>query len=136
VNWHKGPTDRRHHGVVTATTAAVIGPGALSRGQVTTLLVGIGLDLLREHSAGGVFGPIHPAHVWVDARGRPGLRPGVVPPPGWTPHDDWVGLLRFGRAMGRPDQTGALSWWAVGRLEGTELLRWLLDWADPEPLPP
>lgn len=111
-------------------------PGTLSRGQVITLLVGLGLELCELQAGGEVFGPIHPAHVRIGSDGRPTLRPGVEPPAGWTPHDDWVGLLRFGRAVGRSDQSGELSWWSTGRLEGIDLLRWLLTWADTEPLPP
>jgi hypothetical protein len=108
--------------------------GSLTRGQVVTLIVGVGIDLRRRHSDGRVFGPIHPSHVSIDATGRPHLLDAAVPF-GWTPHDDWVGLLRFGRFMGRADEAGELSWWSTGQLEGGELLRWLLDWAEPETLP-
>jgi hypothetical protein len=118
--------------VILATTMPVR-PRTLRRGEVVTLLVGVGLDLQRRHDAGRVFGPVHPAHVRVDAHGRPQLA-SVEPPADWTPHDDWVGLLRFGRLMGRADETSELSWWSAGRREGTDLLRWLLEWADPEPL--
>ena len=117
-----------------ARSSITLAPGTLTRGQVVTLLVGVGLALLRHHGAGTPHGPVHPAHVSVDGEGRPQLA-SVRPPPRWTAHDDWVGLLRFGRAMGRPGQSSQLSWWSAGRREGVELLRWLLDWADPEPLP-
>lgn len=123
-----------HSGVVTRASELSARPGTLSRGAVVTLLVGIGLELRGLHQAGEAFGPVHPAHVLVDAQGRPSLA-AVTAPFGWTAHDDWVGLLRFGRAMGRPDQTGQLSWWSAGRREGDDLLRWLLEWATPEPLP-
>ncbi|MFL6287193.1 MAG: hypothetical protein ACJ73L_02250 [Actinomycetes bacterium] len=106
----------------------------LTRGQVVTLLVGIGVDLRRRHAAGIAFGPVHPSHVTVDDAGRPSLRDAVAPP-GWTPHDDWVGLLRFGRFMGRTDESAELSWWSTGQLDDVELLRWLMNWATPEPLP-
>ncbi|MFL6179677.1 MAG: hypothetical protein ACJ74E_07495 [Actinomycetes bacterium] len=106
----------------------------LTRGQVVTLLVGIGVDLRRRHAAGTAFGPVHPSHVTVDDAGRPSLRDAVAPP-GWTPHDDWVGLLRFGRFMGRTDESAELSWWSTGQLDDVELLRWLMNWAKAEPLP-
>ncbi len=116
--------------------------GRLSDGQLVTLLVGLGLELLPLHQAGNAYGPIHPAHVSVDARGRPRLAD-VAPPPAWTPHDDWVALIRLGRFMGASPRAGALSWEGVtaagavdeASREGVSLLMWLMRWAPPEPLP-
>jgi hypothetical protein len=105
----------------------------LSDGQVVTLLVGIALELLPLHESGHAYGPIHPAHVRLDATGRPQLVD-VVAPPGWTPHDDWVSLLRLGRHVGASEWAETLSWEAVGGLEGVELLQWLMRWVDPQPL--
>jgi hypothetical protein len=123
-----------HSDRVTTLTDARLRPATLTRGQVVTVLVGLGLDLCERHATGTAFGPVHPAHVRIGPDGRPVLARGIEPPPGWTPHDDWVGLLRFGRAMGRPQEAGVLSWWSAGRLEGTALLRWLVQWAEPVPL--
>jgi hypothetical protein len=106
----------------------------LSDGQVVTLIVGVGLELVHRHRDGGVHGPVHPAHVRLDRAGRPHLVE-VAAPPGWTPHDDWVSLLRLGRHVGSSARAGVLSWEEAGTLEGTELLRWLLAWAAPAPLP-
>jgi hypothetical protein len=114
-------------------SAAVTRRG-LSDGQVVTLTVGLGLDLVPLHAQGRSFGPIHPAHVRMDETGRPHLRP-VVTPAGWTPHDDWAALLRLGRVMGCSERSSALSIDTAGRREGVELLRWLVQWANPEPLP-
>lgn len=105
----------------------------LADGQLVTLLVGIGLDLLPLHESGLAYGPIHPAHLRLDSTGRPGLAD-VAPPPGWTPHDDWVSLLRLGRHFGASHRAGKLCWYSVGGLAGDDLLRWLLRWADPQPL--
>jgi len=107
--------------------------GSLTDGQVVTLLVGLGLELLAVHSEGSVFGPIHPAHVAVGDDGRPALRP-VPSPIGWTPHDDWVALLRLGRVVGGAGRSAELSALLVEGHEGVELLRWLIGWSAPEPL--
>ncbi len=119
---------------VAAMRSAVLTRRGLSDGQVVTLLVGLGLDLASLHTEGRPFGPIHPAHVQVDESGRPHLRL-VVAPDGWTPHDDWVALLRLGRVMGCSERSSALSIHAAGRRGGADLLRWLVQWAKPEPLP-
>ncbi|HEX5017480.1 MAG TPA: hypothetical protein VFX15_07840 [Actinomycetes bacterium] len=108
--------------------------GTLSDGQVVTLLIGLGTCLEQIHQRGEVFGPIHPAHVCVGGDGRPELLP-VSPPPGWTSHDDWVGLVRLGRSMGAGHRARALRWEAFDGLEGAPLLRRLMTWATPEPLP-
>lgn len=108
--------------------------GGLTDGQLVTLLVGVALELLTLHESGDAYGPIHPAHVRLDATGRPQLVD-VVAPPGWTPHDDWVALLRLGRYLGASDRAGVLSWKSVGGIEGVELLQWLMRWSAPEPLP-
>jgi len=110
-----------------------VGP-QLSDGQLVTLLVGIGLELLPLHEAGHVYGPIHPAHVIVDITGRPSLAD-VARPPGWAPHDDWVSLLRLGRHLGASTLGRELSWEAAGCLEGVDLLQWLMRWSTPQPLP-
>jgi hypothetical protein len=115
----------------------------LSDGQLVTLLVGVGLDLLPLHRTGHAYGPIHPAHVTVDAVGHPRLAD-VAPPAAWTPHDDWVALIRFGRFVGDSPRAGTLSWAGVTAAaeaaeadhEGIAVLRWLMGWATPEPLPP
>lgn len=109
-------------------------PRALDDGQVTTLLVGLGLELVQIHREGRAYGPVHPAHVTVDARGRPYLAH-VQPPPGWTSHDDWVALLRLGRHMGASARAQTLAWESAGHREGVDLLGWLMGWATPEPLP-
>ena len=106
----------------------------LSDGQVVTLMVGVGLELARLHTQGRPFGPIHPAHLKVDDIGRPRLRL-VGPPAGWTPHDDWAALLRLGRVLGSSERSSVLSLNTAGRREGVDLLRWLVLWAKPEPLP-
>ena len=106
----------------------------LTDGQVVTLLVGVGLELIRLHASGGPFGPIHPAHLQLDSTGRPELQL-VDATTGWTPHDDWAALLRLGRVMGCSERSSTLSIHTAGRREGVELLRWLVEWADPEPLP-
>lgn len=108
--------------------------GRLSDGQLVTLLVGLGLGLLRLHQTGHAYGPIHPAHVNVDATGRPHLVH-VATPPTWTPHDDWVALLRLGRHLGASTLGRELSWETVGRLDGVDLLQWLMRWSTPQPLP-
>ena len=56
-------------------------------------------------------------------------------PPGWTPHDDWVALLRLGRHLGASTLGRELSWETVGCLEGVDLLQWLMRWSTPQPLP-
>lgn len=106
---------------------------AVSDGQVVTLLVGVGLELLDRHASGVPFGPLHPAHLAIDDRGRPRLRP-VTAPPQWTPHDDWVALLRLGRVLGASDRAALLSHHEVDGREGVELLRWLMEWAEPRSL--
>lgn len=111
-----------------------VGP-QLSDGQLVTLLVGIGLELLPLHEAGHAYGPIHPAHVIVDTTGRPGLAD-VARPPGWAPHDDWVALLRLGRHLGASTLGRELSWETASCLEGVDLLQWLMRWSTPRPLPP
>ena len=108
--------------------------GGLSDGQCVTLMVGVGLELARLHTEGRPFGPIHPAHLTVDERGRPRLRL-VSAPVGWTPHDDWAALLRLGRVLGSSERSSVLSLSTAGRREGGDLLRWLVQWATPEPLP-
>ena len=116
--------------------------GRLRDGQLVTLLVGLGLELLPLHRAGHAYGPIHPAHVSVDSTGRPHLAH-VAPPPTWTPHDDWAALIRLGRFVGATPRAGALSWAGVTAAvavdeaggEGVPLLKWLMGWATPEPLP-
>ena len=108
-------------------------PAALDDGQVVTLLVGLGLELLQLHQEGRAYGPVHPAHVRVDDGGRPHLA-GVQPPPGWTAHDDWVALLRLGRHLGASAKAQRLSWETAGRREDVDLLRWLLDWSPPSAL--
>jgi hypothetical protein len=107
---------------------------SLSEGQVVTLLVGLGLALVERHRRGLAYGPVHPAHVRVGADGRPHLAE-VVAPYGWTPHDDWVSLLRLGRHLGASPRAGTLSWESAGAGEGVDLLHWLMAWAAPEPLP-
>ena len=119
---------------VAAMRSAVLTQQGLSDGQIVTLLVGLGLDLAVLHTEGRPFGPIHPAHVQVDESGRPHLRL-VVAPGEWTPHDDWVALLRLGRVMGCSERSSALSIHTAGRRGGVELLRWLVEWAEPEALP-
>ena len=65
---------------VAAMRSAVLTRRGLSDGQVVTLMVGLGLDLVALHTEGRPFGPIHPAHrsggrEWAPssaARGRPG----------------------------------------------------------------
>jgi len=108
-------------------------PDALDDGQVVTLLVGLGLELVQIHRGDRAYGPVHPVHVRVDDRGRPHLVD-VPPPAGWTPHDDWVGLLRLGRHLGGSVKAQTLSWESAGRREGVDLLRWLLQWSTPEAL--
>jgi len=108
--------------------------GRLSDGELVTLLVGVGVELLPLHESGHAYGSIHPAHIRPDSTGRPRLVD-VVAPAGWTPHDDWVALLRLGRHLGASDRSRVLSWKSVGGLEGVELLQWLMRWSDPEPLP-
>ena len=108
--------------------------GQLSDGQLVTLLVGLGLELLPLHRAGHAYGPIHPAHVRLDATGRPRLA-GVAPPSAWTPHDDWVALLRLGRHLGASTLGRELSWETAGCIEGVDLLQWLMHWSSPQPLP-
>jgi hypothetical protein len=116
------------------TSWGVRGPG-LTDGQVVTLIGGLGLDLLRRHAGGTAYGPIHPTHIRLDEARRPWLVP-VPPPAAWTPHDDWVSLLRLGRLMGRGTWASTLTWQSVGRRSGRELLVWLLMQRDVEPLPP
>ena len=120
------------HGLLV--TIALNEHGALTDGQVVTILVGLGMVLLELHRRGEAFGPIHPAHVAVAEDGRPFLRP-VTTPIGWTAHDDWVGLLRFGRLLGSGPGAFELDWQVAGRREGVDLLRWLMRWARPAPLP-
>jgi hypothetical protein len=108
-------------------------PQTLDDGQVVTLLVGVGLELVQRHRQGRAYGPLHPAHVSVDGRGRPRLAE-VLCPPGWTPHDDWVGLIRLGRHLGHSATAQALTWESAGRREGVDLLRWLLGWSEPAAL--
>lgn len=110
------------------------GAGRLRDGQLVTLLVGLGLELLAVHRAGRAFGPIHPAHVSVDPVGRPRLAD-VAAPAAWTLHDDWVALLRLGRHLGASGRAALLSWETVQGVEGVDLLMWLMDWATPQPLP-
>jgi len=107
---------------------------ALDDGQVVTLLVGLGLELNRVHHEGRAYGPVHPTHVRIDAHGRPHLAD-VQPPPGWTPHDDWVALIRLGRHLGASARAKTLSWESAGCREGAGLVTWLMGWAAPEPLP-
>jgi hypothetical protein len=116
--------------------------GRLGDGQLVTLLVGLGLELIPLHRAGYAYGPIHPAHVTVDAAGHPRLAD-VAHPVAWMPHDDWVALIRLGRFVGSSARAGVLSWAGVTAAvgvteadqEGTAVLRWLMGWATPEPLP-
>ncbi|MCZ3386661.1 MAG: hypothetical protein LH630_06785 [Actinomycetia bacterium] len=117
--------------------------GRLNDGQLVTLLVGLGLELRPLHEVGHAYGPIHPAHITVDSSGRPRLAD-VVPPPGWTPHDDWVALLRLARHVGESERAATLSWVSVAgemgvRAErgapGGDVLAWLMRWASPQPLP-
>ncbi len=110
------------------------GAGRLRDGQLVTLLVGLGLELLAVHRAGRPFGPIHPAHVSVSPVGRPRLAD-VAPPAAWTPHDDWVALLRLGRHLGASPRAALLSWETVQGVDGVDLLMWLMQWATPQPLP-
>ncbi|MEO8107562.1 MAG: hypothetical protein ABI720_09600 [Actinomycetes bacterium] len=107
---------------------------SLDDGQVVTLLVGLGLELVHLHHGDRAYGPLHPAHVRVDGHGRPHLAD-VPSPPGWTAHDDWVALLRLGRFVGRSERSGVLSWEDAGQREGRELLQWLMQWDTPKPLP-
>lgn len=108
-------------------------PQTLDDGQVVTLLVGIGLELVQRHRQGHPYGPLHPAHVSVDSCGRPQLAK-VLCPPGWTSHDDWVGLIRLGRHLGSSATARTLTWESTGRREGVDLLRWLLGWGEPSAL--
>jgi hypothetical protein len=107
----------------------------LTDGELVTLLVGLGLELAARHRGGAVHGPLHPTHVRVHPDGRPVLL-AVAPPPGWTPHDDWVALLRLGRHLGASDRASELAWTRAAAGEDAELLRWLLAWAVPQPLLP
>ncbi len=116
---------RRHSGRMA--------PNGLDDGQVVTLLVGLGLELVQIHRGDRAYGPVHPVHVRVDDQGRPHLLD-VPPPAGWTSHDDWVGLLRLGRHLGGSARATSLSWESAGRREGVDLLRWLLRWSPPEAL--
>lgn len=125
--------------------------GRLNDGQLVTLLVGLGLELQQLHAIGRAYGPIHPAHVTVDSSGRPRLAD-VAAPPGWTPHDDWAALLRLARHVGASERAASLSWVSIaaemgvhgeggepggarGAALSAEILRWLIRWAPPEPLP-
>jgi hypothetical protein len=122
------------HCRVAAMRSAAVTRRGLSDGQVVTLTVGLGLDLVPLHTQGRPFGPIHPAHVRMDETGRPHLRL-VITPADWRPHDDWAALLRLGRVMGCSERSSELSIDTAGRREGVDLLRWLVQWAKPEPLP-
>jgi hypothetical protein len=116
-------------------TSWVVRGRGLTDGQVVTLIAGLGLDLLRQHGAERVYGPIHPAHVRLDESRRPWLVP-VPAPVGWGAHDDWVSLIRLGRMLGRDTWASALTWETAGRRTGHDLLQWVLTQRDPEPLPP
>lgn len=128
----RGRSSEGHPGPVL-TSWVVRGPG-LTDGQVVTLVVGLGLDLLHRHAEKHAYGPIHPAHVRLDERRRPWLVP-VPATSGWGAHDDWVSLIRLGRMLGRDTWASALTWETAGRRTGHELLQWVLRQRDAEPLP-
>ena len=114
----------------------------LSDGQLVTLLIGIGLELSWLHAAGRPFGPVHPTHITIDARGRPGLHH-TTAGSGGAIVDDTHHLLRLGAALGSEsgavatacrdrDQSGALE----QRIQGMQpLMLWLLALVPPAPLP-
>ena len=108
----------------------------LSDGQVVTLLVALGLEVLHHARRGACAGSIHPAHVDLDRSGRPCLRPSD-PPPGWQPADDVMALLRLGVALA--DARGTLVESLRDRaVRGDQtlpaVLPWLMTLAAPKPL--
>jgi len=126
-----------HDGVMPLPLTRSVPAGGLTDGQLVTLLVGIGLTLIEVHAAGKCHGSLHPFHVELDERGRPMLRPSDAPD-GWAQRDDVLAVLRLGTALARPEGSMATELRAYasgGELALDHVVPWLLDLADPVPLP-
>jgi hypothetical protein len=115
-------------------TSWAVRADGLTDGQVVTLVVGLGIELLRCHEAERPYGPIHPTHVRLDAARRPRLVD-VPETPGWTTRDDWAALLRLGRVVAAGPWGTALSLETAGGREGRGLLRWVAAGPPAQPLP-
>lgn len=101
-----------------------------------TVLVGVGLALLRAHREGRSHGPLNPGDVVVDVHGRPGLPP-CSPVPGWGRGDDTRAWLRLAAGLAGPQSTLrrlVAGWVRDGGRRLEEMLPELLTVAQPEPL--
>lgn len=116
----------------------VLGTSPLTEGQAVTVLIGVGLALLRAHRDGCCHGPLRPGDVLVDPQGRPGLRP-FQSAPGWGPADDRDAWLRLAASLSDPRSRlrAVVSAWARdGAARLPDLLVSLPAIARPEPIVP
>lgn len=113
-----------------------LGPAPLTEGQAVTVLVAVGLDLVRRQHAGLGAGRLHPADVLVDAEGRPRLAP-RPPSRQLSDDDERQALLRLAWSLAPPASAlrAAVVTWSRGTDRSlADLVPALLEVAEPEPL--
>lgn len=130
INWHMMSKINRGGGALDVPLTAVVRVRTLTAGERVTVLAGVALDVLVQHRAGRLVGPVHPRHVLVDAAGRPWVR-ATQAPSGWTAPDDLRAVRRLGQWLALDDVTLARL---VDAHSSDAQLTLLLN-ASPAPLP-